>query len=117
MKFSNTWYDRLKFVTMIVLPALAVFYLGLGQLWNFPETEKVGTSIGLLAAFLGTILQISNSHYKGSVVEDAGVISPNGRIDPDTGISGLALTITKPTEDILSGTEVRLKVSDTPPQQ
>jgi len=117
MRFTNKIYDRLKFFTLIVLPAFTVFYLGLGQLWGFPEAEKVGASIGLLAAFLGALLQISNSAYNGAVVKDAGVISPNGKIDPDTGIPGLALTINKPSEELLAGKEVRLKVSDTPPTQ
>lgn len=88
--FGNKTYDRLKFVVLIVLPALAALYLGLSDLWSLPEPEKVGTSIGLIAAFLGTLLQISNSKYKGTEeAEDiAGYIdfkaNPENPALPDT---------------------------------
>ena len=34
MKLPNTWYDILKWVTMIVLPALATAYVGLAAIWG-----------------------------------------------------------------------------------
>lgn len=96
MQFSNKVYDTLKFIVLIGLPAFAAFYLGLSQVWGFPEPEKVGTSIGLLAAFLGALLQISNSKYKSDNPGDPG--DPQGELkfvgnDPDTGIPEIQLTV------------------------
>lgn len=113
MQFSNKVYDRLKFFTLVGLPALAAFYLGLGQLWGFPETEKVGTSIVLLATLLGTLLQISNSKYKN---EDDGTMEYTG-VNSDTGVPDLKLTVAPhvvaEAEQQIKKGEVRLKVKNT----
>jgi hypothetical protein len=108
-------YDTLKFVAMVVLPALATLYLGLGQAWNLPATEQVGVSIVLVNTFLGTILQLnSRSFYKNDANYD-GFLSSNSS-DPDTGLPDLKMTITKDPNDILAGDMVRLKVGDAPPK-
>ena len=60
---SNKVYDILKWVALVVLPALATLYLGLGNYWNLPFPEEIAGTITLIDAFLGTILGISSVNY------------------------------------------------------
>ena len=61
---SNKTYDVLKWIVVIVLPALATFYQVLGGLWGFPFVEQIVGTITALATFLGACLMISSSAYK-----------------------------------------------------
>lgn len=60
---SNKVYNILKWVAMIVLPALATLYLGLSNVWGFPFGEEISTTITLIDTFLGTVLMISTNQY------------------------------------------------------
>lgn len=63
MKLSNSTYDVLKYVAMVVLPALGTLYFALAKIWGLPYgTEIVGT-ISAVDAFLGAILKISTDRY------------------------------------------------------
>lgn len=112
MTFSNTIYDRLKFLVIIVFPAFAVLYLGLGQLWDWPNTDKVVSSVGIFTVFLGTLLQISTSKYKES--DTAGYIDADN-VDPDTGLADIKLFVRKHPEEILAGKTATFKVGPPPP--
>lgn len=56
-------YTFMKWFLIIVCPALVVLITGLGLLYGFSTAIITGT-IELVAAFLGTILGISNANYK-----------------------------------------------------
>lgn len=56
-------YDVLKWITLIVLPAIASLYFGLAQIWGFPYGEQVVGTIAVVCTFLGTILGISSANY------------------------------------------------------
>lgn len=60
---SNKTYDVLKYITMIVLPAIATLYFALAQVWNLPYSEEIVATITAITTFLGTLLQISKSKY------------------------------------------------------
>lgn len=60
---SNKTYDVLKWIAMIVLPALGTLYFALAGIWNFPYGEEIVGTITALDAFLGAILGISNATY------------------------------------------------------
>ena len=64
---SNKVYNFLKWIAMIVLPALATLYLGLSNVWGLPYGEEVSTTITLINTFLGTVLMISTNHYNKRV--------------------------------------------------
>lgn len=67
MKLSNKTYDVLKFVTQIVLPALATLYSALASIWGFPYgTEIVGT-ISAIDIFMGAMLGISTMEYNKGI--------------------------------------------------
>jgi len=63
MKMSNKVYDILKFVALIVLPALATLWTALGKIWQWPLVTEVAATICAIDTFLGAILGISSSQY------------------------------------------------------
>lgn len=74
--FSNAWYDRVKFITQIVLPGLGALYYGLAQIWGFPAADKVLGSITVVVTFLGLLLQVSSSRFaKGGGVYDGEIVT------------------------------------------
>ena len=63
MKMSNKVYDVMKYIALILLPALGTLYFALAKIWGLPyATEIVGT-ISAVDAFLGAMLQISTDQY------------------------------------------------------
>lgn len=63
MKMSNETYDVLKYVALIVLPALGTLYAALSQIWGLPFGSEVTATILALDTFLGAILKISTDKY------------------------------------------------------
>ncbi len=61
---NNTIYDVLKFIALIVLPAVATLYGALSAIWGLPYGKEIVATITAIDAFLGTVLQISNANYK-----------------------------------------------------
>jgi len=63
MKLSNKAYDVLKYIALIALPALQVFWLTIGKIWDLSYTVEIGATIGAVALLLGTLLGVSTSNY------------------------------------------------------
>lgn len=63
---NNKIYDVLKWVALIVLPALAILYGSLAEIWGLPFGEQIPETITALDLFLGVVLGISNVNYKKS---------------------------------------------------
>lgn len=60
---SNKIYNILKYVSMIVLPAIATLYVTVSTLWGWNYTEQIVGTLTAVDLFLGTTLQISNIKY------------------------------------------------------
>lgn len=60
---SNKMYDVLKWVTMIVLPALATAYVGLASIWGWPYADEVAKTTAVVCTLLGALLGISTAQY------------------------------------------------------
>ena len=69
MILSNKAYDILKWIAMIVIPALGALYFGLSSIWGLPYGTEIEGTCALLTTFLSTILMISNKNYKNSLNE------------------------------------------------
>lgn len=63
MKLSNKVYDILKWVTMIVIPALATAYVGLASIWGWPYADEVAKTAAVVCTLLGALLGISTAQY------------------------------------------------------
>lgn len=61
--FSNKVYDILKWVCIIVLPAIATLYMGLAKIWDLPYATEVPQTITVVDAFLGALLGVSTIQY------------------------------------------------------
>ena len=63
MVLPNKIYDILKWVTMIVLPALATAYVGLASIWGWPFADEVAKTTAVVCTLLGALLGISTAQY------------------------------------------------------
>lgn len=66
---SNKAYDILKWVAMIVLPAIGTLYLTLSGIWGLPYGEQIAGSVTAINTFLGAVLMISTNNYNKKVDE------------------------------------------------
>lgn len=66
MKLSNQWYDALKFVSTIFLPALATLVGTIGIALGFQvQTGIIVTIITALGTFVGSLIGLSSVNYGG----------------------------------------------------
>ena len=63
MKLKNEVYDVLKWVVMIVIPALTTAYVGLAAIWGFPYADEVAKTSAVICTLLGALLGISTAQY------------------------------------------------------
>jgi hypothetical protein len=69
MIMNSKVYDILKWVVMIVLPAIATAYAGLSALWGFPYVEQITGTIAVIELFAGTLLGVSTYAYNKQEAE------------------------------------------------
>lgn len=60
---ENKVYDILKWVTMVVIPALATAYVGLSGVWGWPYADEVAKTAAVVCTLLGALLGISTAEY------------------------------------------------------
>lgn len=70
MKLSNKVYDVLKWVALIVLPALATLYAVLSAIWGLPFGEQIPATITAIDTFIGALIGVSTAKYNKAGVED-----------------------------------------------
>lgn len=63
MKLPNTIYDKLKWLVLIVIPALTTFYNVLDKLFSWGYGDIVTTISVAACACIGAILGISTAEY------------------------------------------------------
>lgn len=63
MKLNNKVYDALKWIVMIVIPAVTTAYVGLAAIWGFPFAEEVAKTSAVICTLLGALLGISTAQY------------------------------------------------------
>ncbi len=68
---SNKLYDVLKYIAMIVLPALAVLYSTLAGLWGLPYPKEISETIMAIDAFMGAVLMLSSANYKKALESES----------------------------------------------
>lgn len=63
-KMSDKVYDILKWIALILIPAIGTLYFALAGIWGFPYAEAIVGTLTAVDTFLGAILGISTSMYK-----------------------------------------------------
>lgn len=63
---SNRFYDIMKDICQLWIPALGTLYFALCGIWGFPYGEQIVGTLTALDTFLGVVLKISSTeYYKG----------------------------------------------------
>lgn len=65
MNFNNKVYNVLKWIALILLPAISTLIMSLGDIWGLPYKEQICLTITAVDTFLGALLAISTAAYKG----------------------------------------------------
>lgn len=60
---SDRVYDVLKWIALILLPAIGAAYFALSGIWGFPYGEEIVGTITVIDTFLGAVLGISTLQY------------------------------------------------------
>ena len=60
---TNKTYDILKYVALLIMPALATFVNAVGIVWGIPHTNEVVATITAVGVFLGAALGVSSKNY------------------------------------------------------
>ena len=63
-KMSDKVYDVLKWIALILIPAIGTLYFALAGIWELPYAEAIVGTLTAVDTFLGAILGISTSMYK-----------------------------------------------------
>lgn len=63
MKIPNKYYDILKWVVIIVMPAFITLVQTLGSIYNWPLTEVTTQTLAAVNLFFGVILGVSTVSY------------------------------------------------------
>lgn len=71
MKLPDKWYNILKWVTMICIPALTTAYVGLSAVWGWPYATEVAKTSAVICTLLGALLGISTATYNADKGADA----------------------------------------------
>lgn len=64
---NNKVYDMLKWVAIILLPALSKLIESTFNLWGIPYGAQISSQIIYVQVFLGAILCVSNIQYKNKL--------------------------------------------------
>ena len=64
--FNNKAYDLIKFVALVLLPALGALYFGVAQIWGLPHADEVVGTIVVVDTFLGALIGVTAQQYKNS---------------------------------------------------
>ena len=56
-------YDILKWLAIIVMPALSTFIVGLGGIWSLPYAGQVAATVTAVGVLLGAFLGLSSVKY------------------------------------------------------
>lgn len=63
---SNKVYNVLKYISVIVVPALILLVNTIGQIWCLSHTTEILATISAIGVFLGALIQISSAKYQKS---------------------------------------------------
>lgn len=105
---SNRMYNALKWITLLVIPAIGTFYMSLSTIWNFPAGEQVLSTTVALNLFLGTILGLSTRSYNKTEAKYDGDIRVDNRYDAPE--EAVVAELDTPLDEVATKDEVVLKV-------
>lgn len=70
MKMNNQTYDVLKWIALILLPAVVTFVVAIGEIWGLPYVPQIAATIAAVDTLLGACLQVSSNQYVEKKFDD-----------------------------------------------
>lgn len=62
---NDKWFDWLKWIAIVALPALSTFIVVIGRIWGWGDiASMIAQTITAVAVLLGALLGISTIQYK-----------------------------------------------------
>jgi hypothetical protein len=68
MMMSNKLYDVLKWVALVALDAVGLFYSAISGIWGLPFGDEVLATCTAMSLFIGALIGVSSANYKKSNV-------------------------------------------------
>lgn len=72
---NSKFYDALKLLALVYLPALGALYFSLSGIWNLPAAQEVVGTITVVDTFLGVVLKLNSATYHNSDAAHDGVMN------------------------------------------
>ena len=63
MKLPDKTYDVLKWVALVALDAVGVFYQALSMIWGLPYGDEILSTCASVSLLIGTLIGISTRKY------------------------------------------------------
>lgn len=63
LKLNDNLYNLLKWITLVVIPALTTAYVGLSAVWGWPYATEIAKTSAVVCTLLGALLGISTATY------------------------------------------------------
>lgn len=70
INMSDKVYNVLKWIALIVMPAIATFYGVLASIWGLPYGDQIVATITAIDTFIGALLGVSTYQYNKTKTYD-----------------------------------------------
>lgn len=105
---SNKAYDALKYLALVLLPALGTLYFAIASIWGLPYAEQVVGTIVAVDTFLGLALRLAAKSYDASDSKYDGVVEVEDK--PDGGKTYSLVVHGDPAEVLSENDQLLFKI-------
>lgn len=63
MKMSNKIYDVLKWVALVALDAIGLFYKTISNIWGLPFGDEILATFTAMSLLIGALIGVSSAQY------------------------------------------------------
>ena len=63
MEMSNKTYDVLKWIALVALDAIGLFYKTIGGIWGLPFGDEVLATCAAVSLLIGTLIGVTSAQY------------------------------------------------------
>lgn len=104
---NNKQYDVIKYLTVVLLPAVGTLYFALSQIWGLPAGEAVLGTLAAIQVFIGATMRVTTKQYEESGEKYIGEI--NVTENPDKTL--FSLDLEGDPEELIDKDEAIFKVN------
>lgn len=63
MRLSDKAYTTLKWIALVVIPALSTLVLTVGKIWELAHYDSIGATISAIGLFIAAVIGVSSKDY------------------------------------------------------